>query len=409
MAPSTTTRSQARTGTYTRTPPSFEVTESTRRQRSEPSTQPRANLSTTMATSNVESLTQPAGEEIAQNNCGTMNPSSQSESEFGNFTSQRRLLSRVSRQNRRSDDASEDLVHLGPNKNGNMTPSRELGSEFENFTQRRLQSRVRRRSENLSNLSVDLDDLEPITTGDLDNFIKEANKDKLANYGLPSPPATPAREQSLEPEMTSTQQNSVPVSPLSPQTQDDNILSDVDADLDDLVFTDDHEEREQLFNMVDEAQRMAENPNYVPLGMTTETENEDPSRSALEQISHQSNRLQEEANRPRPSFPNHLMDEYLEDASNFGRAANRQTFSERHRENIRARTGPQATTTTATTNNSNIDCSDSWIDLEPLRETLPTQTQDAPLGPATRQQASVGQGSLHLFPNQRTIVFRSFR
>lgn len=128
-----------------------------------------------------------------------------------------------------------------------------------------------------------------------------------------SPSTTPIRELSPDSEASSTQQESATVSPsISQHTQHEDNLSDVDADLDDLVSLDDDDDREQVFNMVDEAQRMAENPSSVPLGMTPEPEHVDHSRPALAQISHHSSRLQEDSDRPRPAFPNYLMDEYLE-------------------------------------------------------------------------------------------------
>ncbi|KAG4411293.1 hypothetical protein IFR04_015565 [Cadophora malorum] len=142
---------------------------------------------------------------------------------------------------------------------------------------------------------------------------QRSHKDKLTNFDLVSPSTTPIRELSPDSEASSTQQESATVSPsISQHTQHEDNLSDVDADLDDLVSLDDDDDREQVFNMVDEAQRMAENPSSVPLGMTPEPEHVDHSRPALAQISHHSSRLQEDSDRPRPAFPNYLMDEYLE-------------------------------------------------------------------------------------------------
>ncbi|KAK0108821.1 hypothetical protein ONS96_002663 [Cadophora gregata f. sp. sojae] len=361
MAPSTTTRRQARTHTT----PISEITEPTRRQPSEPSTQPRANPGVTMATNNAEPITQPTEEGIALSNTRV----------------------RASSQNRRSDDAAEDSFHLAPNTSGSMILSNQSRSEFEDFTrQHRTQLRATGRSENLSDLSVDMEDLESITAGDLDAVINEANKDKLANFGIPSPPATPSREVSPEPEERLPLQFSAPPSPLlSPQTSDesnDDIFSDSEVEIDDLAVT--------------------------------ETHHEDPSRPSLQQISPQSNRLQEEANRRRPAFPNYLMDEYLEDAFNFERSATRQTFTERHRENIRPATEPNATTgttttTVMTTNISNIDGADSWIDPEDLWGAIPASTQVTPQRPATRQQRGIDQANRHLFPLQSAMAFRSLR
>ncbi|MAD86598.1 MAG: hypothetical protein CL912_26885 [Deltaproteobacteria bacterium] len=263
----------------------------------------------------------------------------------------------------------------------------ESSSEFEDFiSQRRQQLRDSRRMEILSDLSIDLDHLESLTTEDLDNMINEANKDKLTNFDLLSPSIIPIRELSPDSEASSTQQESATVSPsISQHTQHEDNLSDVDADLDDLVSLDDDDDREQVFNMVDEAQRMAENPSSVPLGMTLEPEHVDHSRPALAQISHHSSRLQEDSDRPRPAFPNYLMDEYLEDASNFGRDTNRQTFTERHRENIWTRTEPDTTTTmTPAANNNDVDGTDSWIELEPLSDSLPLAPRVTPLRPTTR-------------------------
>ena len=367
-----------------------------------------------MANNNTEALEQPTDSSITRNHGREMTASIETNSDFGNFTSQRRLQSRVARHIRRDDNASEELVHLEPHRSGNTILPVESSSEFENFTsQRRQQLRDSRRTENLSNLSVDLDDLEPLATEDLDHVINEANKDRLTSFDLPSPSTStsPSREPSPESEASSTQQGSSTVSPsISQHTQDEDNLSDVDADLDDLVSLDDGNDREQVINMVDEAERLAENPNHVPLGMTPEPEYEGRSRPALAPISHQSDRLQEEANRPRPAFPNYLMDEYLEHASNFGRDNNRQTFTERHRENIWTRTEPDTTTTTTpATNNNDVDGTDSWIDLEPLSESLPAVPRVTPLRPTTRLRAGFAQASRHLLPVQGAVVFRSFR